>query len=126
MILVTLQIIFFILFLVAFRGSVTSLVKGSGDKLPNSSSGVRQLDNVYRFMAGIYLGASGICLWMVLTMNEQGTLVYLVGLMVFFAGVGRVISFQVQGIPNLRFFRYAIAELLLSLLIVGSNYFRHA
>ncbi len=121
-----LQFVFSVLVIVTIRGSVTSLVQGSGLPLLGAKAGVRQLDNVYRFMAGTYLGVSGIFLWMVFTMDEQATLVYLVALMVFFAGAGRVISFQVHGIPDRRFGMYAIAELLLSVLIVVLNYLRYS
>jgi hypothetical protein len=120
-----LQIIFSILFLVAFRGSVTSLIRGSDYPLTSTSPGGRQLDNVYRFMAGVYLGVSILCAWMVFSMNEQRTLVYLVALMVFLAGMGRVISIRAHGIFDRRFAVYAIAEWLLSILIVVINFFRH-
>ncbi len=119
-----LEIIFLILFLVTFRGSVVSLVRGIGLPIAHATQAVRQLDNIYRFMAGAYLGVSGMCLWLVFTMDDQGTLVYLVALMVFLAGMGRVVSFLVYGIPDRRYRMYAIAELSLSVLIVVLNYVR--
>ena len=35
-----------------------------------------RLDNVHRFMAGVYLGTAIICFWAAVTVRTQGTLVY--------------------------------------------------
>lgn len=50
-----------------------------------------QLDNVHRFMAGVYLSTGIICLWAGVTVRQQDTLVYLLALGVLCAGVGRLV-----------------------------------
>src|SRR6202049_3777641 len=46
-----------------------------------------RLDNVHRFMAGTYFGAGMICLWAAATIRRQSTLVFLLALGVFLAGL---------------------------------------
>lgn len=59
-----------------------------------------RLDNVHRFMAGIYLGTGIICLWAGWTIRAQGTLVYLLALGIFFAACGRLLSIAKVGLPQ--------------------------
>lgn len=45
-----------------------------------------RLDNVHRFMAGVYLATGFLNLWAAITIRQQGTLVYLLALGVLLAG----------------------------------------
>ena len=45
-----------------------------------------RLDNVHRFLAGIYFGSGLICLWAAVTVRQQRTLVFLIALSVLLAG----------------------------------------
>src|SRR5438105_11027878 len=51
-----------------------------------------RLDNVHRFMAGVYFSTGVINLWAAITIRQQGTLVYLLALGVFLAGIGMLVS----------------------------------
>lgn len=57
------------------------------------------LDSLHRYLAGVYLGCGIIVLWAGITVRQQGTLVYLIALMVLLAGVGRAVSMVVAGVP---------------------------
>src|SRR5881392_971645 len=59
-----------------------------------------RLDNVHRFMAGVYLSTGFISLWAAVTIRQQGTLVYLLALGVLFAGIGRLVSISQVGLPD--------------------------
>jgi hypothetical protein len=59
-----------------------------------------RLDNLHRFMAGVYLGMGIICGWAGMAVREQGTLVYLIALGVFVAGCGRLLSMSKVGLPE--------------------------
>ena len=67
---------------IAIFGGALQMYLGQPDTAP-------RLDNVHRFMAGVYLSTGVINLWAAFTIREQGTLVYLLALGVFLAGVGR-------------------------------------
>lgn len=78
-----------------------------------------RLDNVHRFLAGVYLVTAIICLWAALTVRRQGTLVYLLALGVFIAGCGRVLSITQVGLPEPAsvWLAYLIPELVLPIVM---------
>ncbi len=83
-----------------------------------------RLDNVHRFMAGVYFSTGLICLWAAITIREQGTLVYLLALGVLLAGIGRLVSIRKVGLPKPAavWLGYLIPELLLPFVIAGAHY----
>jgi Domain of unknown function (DUF4345) len=83
-----------------------------------------RLDNVHRFMAGVYLGTGVICLWAGLTIRHQGVLVYLLALGVLLAGCGRLLSISKVGLPKPTavWLGYLIPELVLPFVIAGAHY----
>lgn len=83
-----------------------------------------RLDNVHRFMAGVYLGTGLICGWAASTVREQGALVYLLALGVLLAGVGRLVSIGAVGLPKPAavWLGYLIPELVLPVVIAGAQY----
>jgi hypothetical protein len=85
-----------------------------------------RLDNVHRFMAGIYLGCGLICFWAAYTVSTQGTLVYLLALGVFIAGVGRLVSIARVGMPQPRavWLGYLIPELVLPIVAATAQFLR--
>ncbi len=88
---------------------------------PNTS---RRLDNVHRFMAGVYLGTGLISLWAGVTIRAQGLLVYLLALGVLLAGIGRLVSISVVGLPEPAavWLCYLVPEVLLPFVIAGAHW----
>lgn len=82
-----------------------------------------RLDNVHRFMAGIYLGTGLICLWAALTIRKQGVLVYLLALGVLFAGIGRLVSISQVGLPEPAavWLGYLVPELVLPWILIAAH-----
>ncbi len=87
--------------------------------LGEPASGPR-LDNVHRFMAGIYFSTGYINLWAAKTTRQPGTLVYLLAPGVLMAGIGRLISISQVGLPEPAglWLGYLVPEMLLPLLPV--------
>jgi hypothetical protein len=98
----------FVFAAIALMGGTLQMYLGQPDTTP-------RLDNVHRFLAGIYLGCGFICLWAAITVRQQGTLVYLIALAVFLAGCGRLLSMSIVGLPQppAVWLGYLIPELLL-------------
>ena len=86
-----------------------------------------RLDNVHRFMAGVYLSTGLICLWAALTIRQQGFLVYLLALGVLLAGIGRLVSIAKVGLPKPAavWLGYLIPELLVPFVMAGAHYAGH-
>jgi len=109
-----------VLFLVAaiaiFGGSLQFYL-GQPDASP-------RLDNVHRFMAGVYLSTGLICVWAGITVRQQGFLVYLLAFGVLLAGLGRLVSISKVGLPQPRavWLAYLIPELVLPFVLAGAHY----
>ena len=104
---------------IAIFGGSLQMVLGQPDTSP-------RLDNVHRFMAGIYLSMGVICAWAAITIREQGTLVYLIAGGVFLAGCGRLLSMSKVGLPEPKavWLGYLAPELLLPWVLAIAHAYR--
>ncbi len=106
----------FVVAFIALLGGALQMFLGQPDTAP-------RLDNVHRFMAGVYFSTGLINLWAAVTIRRQGTLVYLLALGVLLAGIGRLVSISQVGLPQPAavWLGYLIPELLLPLVIAGAH-----
>jgi Domain of unknown function (DUF4345) len=102
---------------IAMLGGTLQFVWGQPNTLP-------RLDNVHRFMAGIYLATGFISLWAAITVRQQGTLIYLLALGVFMGGLGRLVSMRRVGLPKPAavWLGYLVPELLLPFVIATAHH----
>jgi hypothetical protein len=107
----------FLVAAIAIFGGSLQMYLGQPDTSP-------RLDNVHRFMAGVYLATGIICLWAGITIRQQGVLVYLLSLGVLLAGTGRLVSISKVGLPKPTavWLGYLIPELVLPFVIAGAQY----
>ena len=107
------QVCLFILAAIAVAGGTLQMYLGQPDTIP-------RLDNVHRFMAGVYLSTGVIALWAGITVRKQDTLVYLLAFGVLMAAVGRLISIAKVGLPepSAVWLGYLIPELVLPIIMV--------
>ena len=110
------RVCLFLLAAIAMAGGTLQMYLGQPSTTP-------RLDNVHRFMAGVYLGTGFICLWAAITVRQQGTLVYLIALAVLLAGTGRLVSISLVGLPEpaALWLGYLIPELLLPVIIAVAH-----
>jgi hypothetical protein len=102
---------------IAMFGGTLQLILGQPDTSP-------RLDNVHRFMAGVYLATGIINLWAAITIRQQGTLIYLLALGVLFAGIGRLVSISRVGLPKPAgvWLGYLVPELVLPFVIAIAHH----
>lgn len=106
------QVCLFIVAAIAMFGGALQMFLGQPDTTP-------RLDNVHRFMAGVYFSTGVINFWAARTIRQQGTLVYLLALGVLLAGIGRLVSISQVGLPTPAavWLGYLVPELLLPVVI---------
>lgn len=111
------QIGLFLVAAISIFGGALQMYLGQPDTSP-------RLDNVHRFMAGVYLATGIICLWAGLSIRQQGFLVYLLALGVLLGGVGRLVSVSKVGLPKPTavWLGYLIPELVLPFVIAGAHH----
>ena len=110
------QICLFIFAAIAIFGGTLQMYLGQPETTP-------RLDNVHRFLAGIYLGTGLICAWAAITIRRQDTLVYLIAVAVFLAGIGRLVSISQVGLPEPAavWLGYLIPELVLPYVVAAAH-----
>ena len=110
------QVCLFLVAAIAVVGGSLQMYLGQPGTLP-------RLDNIHRFMAGVYLGTGIITFWAASTIRQQGTLVYLFALGVFLAGIGRLVSISQVGLPEPAsvWLGYLTPELLLPVVIAVAH-----
>ncbi len=111
------QVCLFIVAAIALFGGAVQMILGQPDT-------TARLDNVHRFMAGVYFSVGFINLWAAWTIRHQGTLVYLLALGVLLAGCGRLLSISQVGLPSPAgvWLGYLIPELVLPFVIAIAHY----
>ena len=114
---IVVRVCLFLIAAIALFGGTLQMTLGQ----PDTSA---RLDNVHRFMAGVYLGTGVISLWAAITIRQQGTLIDLLALGVLLAGIGRLISIRKVGLPKPAavWLGYLVPELLLPFVIVGARH----
>lgn len=111
------RICLFLVAAIAMTGGAVQMSLGQPETSP-------RLDNVHRFMAGVYFSTGLISLWAAITIRQQGTLVYLLALGVLLAGIGRLVSISRVGLPKppAVWLGYLIPELLIPFVMAGAHY----
>jgi hypothetical protein len=107
------QVCLFVVAAIALFGGTVQLVLGQPETTP-------RLDNLHRFMGGVYFATGVISLWAAWTIRQQGMLVYLLALAVLMAAIGRLVSMAQVGLPepNAVWLGYLIPELVMPVVIV--------
>ena len=107
------QLCLFLVAAIGMFGGTLQMYLGQPDTSP-------RLDNVHRFMAGIYFGSALIALRAGITIRQQGTLIYLIAVAVFLGALGRLVSLNVVGLPEPRavWLGYLAPELIVPWVIV--------
>lgn len=111
------QFCLFIVAAIALFGGALQMVLGQ----PETTA---RLDNLHRFMAGVYVSVGLVNLWAAWTIRRQGVLVYLLALGVLLAGVGRLVSIAQVGLPAppALWLGYLVPELVLPFVIATSHW----
>jgi hypothetical protein len=117
---IVVQVCLFLVAVIALSGGALQFFLGQPDTSP-------RLDNVHRFMAGVYFSTGLINLWAAITVRQQGTLVYLLAFGVFLAGVGRLVSISRVGLPKPTavWLGYLVPELVLPFVIAVAHHASH-
>ncbi len=82
-----------------------------------------RLDNIHRFLAGIYIACGLIVFWAALTIRKQDTLVFLIAIGVFLGAIGRLVSMSIVGLPEPDglWLGYLSSEIVIPLVLIFSQ-----
>lgn len=107
------QICLYLIGIIGVLGGALQFYLGQPNTAP-------RLDNVHRFMAGVYFGSGIISLWAASTIRQHRTLVFLIAFGVLCAGMGRLVSMSIVGLPEPRalWLGYLTPELIVPCIII--------
>ncbi len=120
----TLQILLGIVALICFAGGMNLLLKGVTYYLPSTTPPQAILDNLFRFLSGIYLGMGFLTAWVALNIHGITDLIYFLGFVVICSGSGRFYSRLKMGSAGGYFDFIMVAEVILGMSIILVQLFR--
>lgn len=122
----TLQILLGIITLICFLGGANLLLKGADFFLPENVAPQRILNNLVRFLSGIYFSLGFLVAWVIFHFKHETDLIYFIGLVVIFSGLGRLYSRVKVGSAG-KYFDFIMAfEIVLGIAIIMLQYFRYS
>ena len=120
----TLQLLLGFVAAICLSGGLNLLIKGSSSFLPKTVPPQIVLDNLFRFLSGIYFGMGFLLIWVVFNIQEQNTILYFLGLIVLFSGLGRLYSTLKVGLGGTYLTFVMLLEIVLGISIMTLQYFR--
>jgi hypothetical protein len=121
---ITLRILLIILSLICLLGGLNLLIKGAGYFLPKTTPPQRILDNLVRFLSGIYFSLGFLMAWVVFNLAEINDLLYFIGIVVIFSGLGRLYSRIKVGSAGKYFDFIILFEIFLGISVIVLQYLR--
>jgi hypothetical protein len=92
--------------------------------LPGNTVSFSTLDNLFRFLSGIYFSLGFLMAYVVFNFHEIKDLIYFIGLVVVFSGLGRLYS-RIKVGPSTNYLKFImIFEIILGIAIIVLEYFR--
>ena len=82
------------------------------------------LDNLLRFFGGLILGFAILCVWASVSITGQAQVISLIGVVLLFAALGRLLSSQTVGAPPPPRGLFMWAEFVLGISIIALQYLR--
>ena len=120
----SLQILIGLVSLICLLGGMNLLIKGAGSFLPQTTPTPPVLDDLFRFLSGIYFSLGFLTAWVVFNLHEIHELIYFIGIVVVFSGLGRLYSRIKVGSAG-KYFDFIMAfEIVLGLVIILLQYYR--
>lgn len=121
---IAISILLGIVALICFLGGINILIKGAMRFLPKETPPQLVLDNLVRFLGGIYFASGFMLAYAALNVSTIGHVIYFFGIIVLFSGLGRLYSrFKVGSAGN--YFDFVmVVEILLGLAIILLEWLR--
>lgn len=114
----TISILLALVALICFLGGINIMLKGAMGFLPKETPPQFILDNLVRFLSGIYFSCGFLCTYASFNVEEIGNIVYFLGLIVVFSGLGRLYSRYKIGTAGKYFDIIMVVEIILGLAII--------
>jgi hypothetical protein len=120
----TVQILLSLVALICLLGGMNLLLKGAHPFLPENTPPQKILDNLVRFLSGIYFSLGFLMVWVIFHTKQVTDLIYFIGIVVIFSGLGRLLSRVKVGSAGKYFDFIMLFEIILGFSIILLQYCR--
>ena len=120
----TVKILLGIVTLICLLGGTNLQVKGANSFLPENTPPQRIIDNLIRFLSGLDFRLGFLVTWVIFHFEHETDMVYFIGLVVVFSGLGRVYSRVKVGSAGKYFDFIMVFEIVLGIVSISLQYFR--
>src|SRR4051812_22337955 len=110
-----LQILFGIVTFICLTSGINLFLKGVGYFLPENTPPQPLLDNIFRFLNGMYFSFGFLLIWIIFHIKTTTELIYLIGIVVICAALGRLYSKIKVGSAGKKYNHMMLAELAIGL-----------
>ncbi|MCO5236261.1 MAG: DUF4345 domain-containing protein [Chitinophagaceae bacterium] len=121
---ITLGILLGLVALICFLGGLNVMLKGVMYFLPKETPSQPVLDDLLRFLSGIYFASGFLFAYAAFNIPETGHIPYFLGLIVTFSGLGRLYSRYKVGRAGAYFDFIMLVEILLGSAIIILQWLR--
>ena len=119
-----LEILLGMVSLICLAGGTNLMLKGASSFLPKDTPSQPVLNNLFRFLSGIYFSLGFLVAWATYNLHQINQLVYLIGLVVVCSGLGRLYSRMKVGSAGTYFDFIMIVEIVLGMSMIVLEYLR--
>ena len=110
--------------LICFLGGINVILKGAMNFLPKGTPTQRVLDDLVRFLGGIYFSSGFLFAYAAFNISDIGYITYFLGIIVACSGLGRLYSRSKVGSAGNYFDFIMVVEILLGLAIILLEYLK--
>ena len=121
---VVLQILFGVVALICLTVGGNLSIKGIRALVPENTAPQPKLDNTFRFLSGMFFSFAFLLIWMIFNIKSTTEIIYLVGVVVACAGLGRLYSRIQVGSAGKYYDVIMIIEVLIGISIIVLQYVR--
>ncbi len=121
---IALRILLGIVSLICFLGGMNLILKGAMKFLQEGTPKQLVLDNLVRFLSGIYFASGFLFGYAAFNTSTLGLIIYILGATVIFSGLGRLFSRVKVGSAGKYFDFIMIFEIVLGLSIIALEYLK--
>lgn len=122
----SIQLLLGLVALIGFAGGANLMLKGAQNFLPKDTKTSPILDDLFRFLSGIYFGAGFLYAYMAFHVSQYNPIVYFLGIIVVFSGLGRLYSRLKMGFAGTYFDVIMTVEVCLGIAIILLNWLEFA
>jgi hypothetical protein len=114
------QICLFLVSFICFLGGTVQMLKGDDPPVKTEKESSPNVDNIHRFLGGVYFSFGIIAVWSAKTIQEQEIIIYISCIACFMGAFGRIISMVEFGVPKPKpvWWAYMLSEIIFPSIIL--------